>query len=64
MKVKDFIKKVNGHTQAIPVILRDANSLKEREAESFDISGYPFKEADKTVINIDLFENKIIVNYK
>lgn len=63
MKVKDFIKKVNGHLVEVPVILSGADG-KTREAVSFDFSGYSFEEQDRMIVNIGLFKDKVVVNYK
>lgn len=64
MKVKEFLKKVNGHTVKLPVILEDVNTGKRREAVSFDFAGYYSNEQDKTIHGIHILTDKVLVYYK
>lgn len=65
MKVKELLKKINSNTASLPVYIEDiGKSHTARRAESFDFNGYYFEEADKTVAQIGIFKDKIVVFYK
>lgn len=64
MKVKDFVKKVNYKSSKLPVYTQEGIYGEPRKIISFDYSGYPFDEQDRTVTTISILEDKIIVYYK
>lgn len=65
MKVKELLKKVNGKTAKMPIFIEDINDTKTRRpAISFDFAGYYSEEQDKTVVDIELLADKVVVFYK
>ena len=64
MKVKDFVKKVNGASAKLPVYFQKGIDGVPRKADSFDYSDYYYDEADRTIASISLMEDKVIVYYK
>lgn len=64
MKVKDILNKINGHTLQLPVVLREASGGEERQAVSFDFSGYYYPERDRTVKTMHVFKDKVVIYYK
>lgn len=63
MKLGELVKKINGATvrQDVYVCAPDGT---ERKLVSFDFNGYPFKEDNKTVRSINLYDGKVVINYK
>lgn len=65
MKVKEFLKKVNYATCALPVYLESVKDPDcRREAFSWDFAGYHFDEQDRTVASIEVRNDKIVVLFK
>lgn len=65
MKVKELLHKVNGNTASLPIYIEDiGKSHTARKAESFDFNGYYYEEAYKTVAQIEILKDKIVVFYK
>lgn len=64
MKVKELVKKINYASSKLPVYMQEGLMGEPKKVVSFDFAGYPFEEAEKTVMSISLGENKVTIYYK
>lgn len=64
MKVKDILKKVNVGRLDIPVYLQEGAFGERRKAWGPDFNGGYSKEADRTVVSIDVKSSHFTIFYK
>ena len=65
MKVKELLKKVNGAIAKQPVYIEDITACSTaRKVNGPEFSGHYFEEGDRTVAQIAILSDKVVIYYK
>lgn len=65
MKVKELLKKVNGASARLPVFIEDIGDGDScREVHGPEFAGHYYEEQDRTVANIAIRSDRVVVYYK